>query len=500
MEKVNIIGAGIAGLSAGCYLQMNGYETQIYELHNLPGGLCTSWKRKGFTIDNCIHWLVGSSPSDNFYNLWTELVDMQGIEFVDHEEWIRVEGDDGRFIRVFTNVDKLEKEMLAKAPEDVELINEFTSAIRRFLKLKLPIEKAPETYGPTDALRLIPRFLPFLRAMRKWNNISLQEYAERCKSPLLSRTFRFMFLPETVVFFVIMTLVWMHKKSAGYPIGGSLEFARLIEKRYLELGGRINYRSKVVKIITENDSATGIMLENKKVHNSDVVISAADGHYTIFEMLDGKYIDEKIKVYYDLYKIFPSYVQVSLGMSRTFENEPHTLILPLDKPLEVDENNVHEEIMVRIFNFDQTLAPKGKTVITVLLPTRDYEFWDNLKKSDTAEYERQKERIANEVVQTLENRFGNLQSNIEVIDVSTPSTVIRYTNNWRGSFEGWLMTPGIGFKSMPKTLPGLKNFYMTGQWVEPGGGVPAVMMSGRNVAQIICKKDKRKFVTQKARR
>jgi phytoene dehydrogenase-like protein len=57
MKKVNIVGAGIAGLSAGCYLQMNGYDTQIFEAHNLPGGVCTSWKRKGYTIDNCIHCL-----------------------------------------------------------------------------------------------------------------------------------------------------------------------------------------------------------------------------------------------------------------------------------------------------------------------------------------------------------------------------------------------------------------------------------------------------------
>lgn len=49
---------------------------------------------------------------------------------------------------------------------------------------------------------------------------------------------------------------------------------------------------------------------------------------------------------------------------------------------------------------------------------------------------------------------------------------------------------------MTKTLPGLKNFYMAGQWVEPGGGgVPTAAMSGRNVTQIMCKGDKKKFVT-----
>lgn len=121
--------------------------------------------------------------------------------------------------------------------------------------------------------------------------------------------------------------------------------------------------------------------------------------------------------------------------------------------------------------------------------------WDNLKKRDTVEYGRQKERIANEIAQILEKRYGNLQSNIEMIDVSTPSTVVGYTNNWKGSYEGWLMTPGMVFRNMQKTLPGLKNFYMIGQWVEPGGGVARAMMSGRWVSQIMCKKDKRPFIT-----
>ena len=41
-KSIIIIGAGIAGLAAGCYGQMNGYNTQIFEMHDLPGGLCTA--------------------------------------------------------------------------------------------------------------------------------------------------------------------------------------------------------------------------------------------------------------------------------------------------------------------------------------------------------------------------------------------------------------------------------------------------------------------------
>jgi phytoene dehydrogenase-like protein len=67
MEKsIIIIGGGIAGLAAGCYGQMNGYQTQIFEMHYLPGGLCTSWERKGYTFDGCISYLYGAGRNKPF--------------------------------------------------------------------------------------------------------------------------------------------------------------------------------------------------------------------------------------------------------------------------------------------------------------------------------------------------------------------------------------------------------------------------------------------------
>jgi phytoene dehydrogenase-like protein len=55
--------------------------------------------------------------------------------------------------------------------------------------------------------------------------------------------------------------------------------------------------------------------------------------------------------------------------------------------------------------------------------------------------------------------------------------------------EGWLLTPAVGLKPMKQTLKGLKNFYMVGQWVQPGGGLPAGLMTGRKAAMEVCKKE-----------
>jgi len=496
-KKINIIGAGIAGLSAGCYLQMKGYETEIFELHNLPGGLCTSWERKGYTFDGCIHWLVGSSPRSNFYNLWNELLDMKSIEFVENNEYLRVEDQNGKMIRVFTDIDQLEQEMLEKAPEDKGLIIEFINAARKLKDFEIPIEKAPETMNLLEGIKLMLTFFPYMRTFKKWLKIPTSDFARKCKNPLLKKTFESMFLPEMSVLFLIMTVVWMHKKSAGYPIGGSLNFSRLIEKSYLDLGGKIQYNSRVKKIVTKDKSVVSIQLENNEFHEADIVISAADGYSTIFEMLEGKYVNKKIHNYYENFKPFPSFLQLSIGISGTFPEIASSLVFPLKKDIVIDPETTLEDIGIRIFNFDPTMAPKGKTVLTSLIPTFNYKYWNDLRKHQTDQYKAEKQRITDEIIDALEIKMGNFKKNIEVTDLSTPATVIRYTNNWKGSLEGWLLTPEVGLKQMKKVLPGLKNFYMTGQWVEPGGGLPPAIMSGRNVTQIICKRDKKKFRTTK---
>jgi len=79
--------------------------------------------------------------------------------------------------------------------------------------------------------------------------------------------------------------------------------------------------------------------------------------------------------------------------------------------------------------------------------------------------------------------------------VTTPYTTWRYTLNHKGSCMGWLPTPDVILTSIPRTLPGLDNFYMAGQWVLPGGGVPPCLYSGRHVVQILCHRDGKPFST-----
>ena len=72
-EKVIVIGAGIAGLTAGIYALKAGFDVEIYEKNAIPGGECIGWNRKGYHIDNCIHWLTGTKKGTQMYDLWKEV-------------------------------------------------------------------------------------------------------------------------------------------------------------------------------------------------------------------------------------------------------------------------------------------------------------------------------------------------------------------------------------------------------------------------------------------
>jgi len=209
-------------------------------------------------------------------------------------------------------------------------------------------------------------------------------------------------------------------------------------------------------------------------------------------MLEGKYINEKIRDYYEQLPVYPPIIYVALGIARSFDEVPSVVDYPLDEPVMI-AGQEWMRLNVRIYNFDPSLAPEGKTLLVVLHYT-DYEYWRKLSE-DPERYKAEKERIADIVVDSLDRRFPGLASQVEMRDVATPLTYERYTGNWKGAYEGWQISTKTFGMSMNKTLPGLANFYMAGQWVMPGGGLPTAVMSGRNITQIICSKDKKRFVT-----
>jgi len=484
-KKIVIVGGGIAGLCAGVYARKCGYDVEVLEMSQNAGGLATSWQRGGYTFETCLHWLLGSNPKGAFHSRWLEVFDIDKLKFVNPEEFVRLETDGGESLPIYTNVDRMEAELLKNAPEDAAEIRRFASTVRRLAKLPMP--------DPAEPFLTALRTLPALPLLRQLSHISVEEYGRRFTHPLLKKFFEGE-SDELSSLALLFSLAWLSERNGGYPIGGSQAVIRSIVNNLLTLGGHLRFGARVERILVENDTATGVRLSDGETIPADWVISAADGRATIYGMLGGLYADKNINRLYATLKPFTSYVQVSLGIARDLSQQPGFLTRILDAPITVDPDTQLSRVSFRFFHFDPTFAPAGKTAVTCFLPTRNFQYWTSLEQGDPQRYRAEENRVAEEVIKILEAKLPDVRAAIEVIDVSTPATVIRYTGNWKGSMEGWLMTPATGFRPLPIRLPGLRRFIMAGQWVMPGGGLPSGLMTARSAIHAICKEDRMPFL------
>jgi len=490
-KTILIIGAGIGGLSAGCYAQMNGYRSQIFEMHTLPGGVCTGWKRKGYTFDGCMHHLTGCDPKSRIHRMWRELGMMpRPIHYPD--DLIGIENTEGKRFIVYTDLDRLEAHMRELAPADGKIIGEFVGAARklaRFSMMDMLLAKPWEMIGA----------LPYMGVMSKWGKLTLEQVGERFSDPFLRRAigmiqYDFENMPAIIA---LMFLAGCATRDFGWPAGGSLDFARSIAAHYIALGGEIHYRAKVAQILVESDRAVGVRLTDGTEYRADVVISNADGRATIFDMLEGRYTTELIRTFYaNLPQQQEMALHVSFGVAREFPDEPHTLVLWLPEPVEIGGRTC-DRLDIEFFNFAPEMSPAGKTVVQVVATT-SYDYWKALAPED---YRAEKARGAETSIACLERRFPGFAAQVEVIDVATPLTTERFTGSFMG-YQAWpvpgqKMLDALGGKGLSKTLPGLANFHMVGQWAG-GLGLPNVAAMGRRVIADLCKQEGRRFVTEMA--
>jgi phytoene dehydrogenase-like protein len=218
-KSIIIIGAGIAGLSAGCYAQMNGYKTHIFELHDLPGGLCTAWKRKGYIFDGCIHYLFGSGEGQPFNDMWREIGAAQGRRMVNHDEFQRIT-DGENTLTVYANPDRLEAHMLEISPADSALIRAFTRGVHQFAHFDLSaMYRTPKSMLTSlQWSELGCKMLPFVPALAQWANLSSGGFARKFKHPFVRRAVAHMFSwEEAPVMVGMMLLAYMHAGNAGFP-------------------------------------------------------------------------------------------------------------------------------------------------------------------------------------------------------------------------------------------------------------------------------------------
>lgn len=484
MKSVIIIGAGITGLTAGIYAKEKGFDVNILESHYLPGGMCTGWKRKGYYFEGCFHYikLLGLSESSIFHDIWKQLGVFDKVRII-NQDYLQVFKDDsGSTLHVYTDPDLLQEEMLKLSKEDEKHIKTLCKTIKRCYWFTHHTGKNPFKF----LFKMINVILamPFLF---KYGELNLKEYSKLFKNPLIRKAIAKMFDYEEVSCIQLpMFLGLYYKENVNFPEGGSLAMMKEIERTYLDLGGHISYKTTVKKIVIENNRAVGVQLEDGSIKKADLIISAADGYTTLFQLLDDKFSTQKQRDLYKKQPIYTAFIQVSFGINRRLDDIPYFLRVDTEKTFNI-AGEMKSDLCLVHYDFDKTLAPPDKSTLIVLYTT-NYDWWKNIEYQ-SLEYKSAKEQILNTTIEQLELMLPGIASQIEVTDVATPYTTIRYTHNYKSGL-GFIPTTQYmkELRNPSFQLEGLSGFYLAGQWVS-GMGVPNAALSGKNVIDAICKNE-----------
>jgi phytoene desaturase len=494
-KSLIIIGAGLAGLSAGCYARINGYRTLIVEHHTVPGGVAAAWRRKGYLFDGGIHFMMSYKQGTGENRLFQDL----GVGLKDKVVPMKVYGryldeNKGRRIDITPDLDKLSRDLKAFSGDDSALIDGLVAAAKSLRGVdmgQMGMSKPPELSGLADRMKDMWSMRRALKLFTGKYGKSVEEFGQSVQDPWLRELLKNLFYPSVPVWFVAMLLALLADGQLGYLEAGCPDLVQAIDRRYRELGGEYVFEATVEEVLVEGGRASGVKLSDGRTLTAEAVISAADGSATIFKMLGGRYVDKKTKQRYQDWKLTPSTLMVTFGVAREFPEEVPFTILSLMHPLVAAGRKV-PGLFVRIFNYSPKFAPEGKSVIQVEMEEPDFDYWNDLRARDRGLYESEKERLAADVLIRLEKLYPGLSAKVEVTDVATPYTVWRYTLNTKGAAMAWMPTPEFFKAALPRTLPGLRGFAMAGQWVMGGGVLPA-LYSGKHAVQILCHQDGREF-------
>ncbi len=489
MGKIVIIGGGVSGLAAGIYAQMSGLDSEIYEGHSVIGGQCTSWTRKGYHIDNCVHWMTGTSPKKEIYQVWKDVgVVGEGQKMIKYDYFLQVDID-GVKCHVWRDLNKLESELLAIAPEDEKEIKILVKAIKNFQTIELPALKPKEQMGFLDNMKLLFKMFKAIPVAAKFQKFTLTEYAERFKSPVIRRLVH-NYVPDT---YYAISMFYMYAMfsagNADLPLGGSDNITLKMRDRYLQLGGKIHTRKKATSIDIDNGVCKKVNFEDGTSVEPEDIICAVDAS-VIFKLIGEKYMDQHFRYCYDNPSKFPVFSDFNAYYAVDCPTDQlPTMEIFNTRKFEVAGRN-HHFIIMNNFADQPGFAPEGKGIIEVLLVQYDYEYeyWENLYNNDREGYKAVKARIAEDIMLRLEAHYPQLQGKITVLETVTPKSFNRYLGSYKGSYMGFIQTPNVKKEVHCGVLPGLDNFYLAGQWLQTPGGLPNALVTGRFAVQRLLKR------------
>ena len=488
-KKIVIVGGGIAGLAAGIYGRLAGYEVDIYEKNPIAGGQCTGWNRKNCYIDNCIHWLTGTKKGTALREVWETVGALENqTEFVDSDHFYTSITENQR-VTLWKDLERTEEELLRLSPEDETEIRKFIEHVRYATACEMPVEKPMDAMGIRDYIRMGVSMADMPKVMKEYGSMDLQEMAGRFRHPALQALFTDYLPKEYVASSFLVSYATIVSGNGEIPKGGSLAMANRMVKRFQQLGGNLYCGTSVVRILIENRKVVGIETEEKKV-SADYVISAVDT-MEMFDHLIGKdNMDARWRNCYadtEKYPLF-SAVQAAFVADRSAYEEQGTIFFDC-MPFSVGGKKI-DRVSIKSYEYEPEFAPAEKVVLQINIPQfdKEYFYWKGLSKE---EYERQKKEAVRAIEERLYLQFPGLRGHVELLDCWTPVTYERYCNAYHGAYMSFITKKGVKSFRVKGMIKGIKNLYVASQWIMAPGGLPVAVTAGKFAIWRIARKDKR---------
>jgi len=464
MKRAVVIGAGMAGLTAGIRLSEGGWDVTVLEQQEGGGGNLRSWTRQGHVIDNCIHWLNGTREGSRLFALWRSIgVLGDGVGIVKAPFFYRSRTE-GATLTLWRDPDRAAAELAEKSPRDAKAVNRFFSDA-----------KALATGSPIRRAAVVLR----------WFRTSVGDFADSLSDPDLSVFFSDYLGREYAALGLLFAYSAFLSGDADLPAGGSPGVAKRLEDRLLSRGGKLIAGVRATGIVTKNGRATAVLTDRGEAYPADRVIAACDPHVTFSRLLPREYapaalrrIDEDPRTPHlsslHVALSFPDPLPPGAAWTTVIGGDPAAF-----------PKRTGGRLILRSFGYEPSFAPAGKTVAQAMcfLSGKDADGWLECGEG----YPERKEALSRAVLDAVGRAFPF--SAPTVIDAWTPATYRRYTGADRGDYIGWVVSAGIVPPRLPERVAGLPNVTVASGWCRMPGGLPTAARSGARAAADILLSD-----------
>jgi len=500
---VVIIGSGLGGLSCAAAFARQDFKSLVLEQHYVPGGYASTFKRPGgFVFDVSLHsTTVGER--EGIPNLIPGFPEIKDVEFVPHPSLYRAIFPNHDIRVPQKDVKGYIKTLIGHFPEErlgIEGIFEDMKGLAG------DIDKYIRAQGQVD-MSTFPKEFPFLfKSYNKtWGTLVDAKITDPKLKAIVSTLWGYFGLPPSrlsSLYYALPTIGYL-QEGGYYPRGRSQKISDAFVKFIEDHGGKVKLKTQVEKILVKDHAAYGVKTADGTEYLAKAVVSNANAFDTFLEMMDERDFLKDYLAKFEKYSVSLSCFQVFLGLkkdlvgelgiedSEVFYSPGYNDDAVYKAYLEADVENGGFGLML-YDNVYKGYSPDGKNTLNILV-LQGFDHWKKYEedywKGNKKEYRAEKERIANVLIKKAEEVIlPGLSEAIEVKEIGSPLTNVRYTRNYRGAIYGWDQTlNNSGPQRIPHATP-IKNLYLAGAWTQPGHGYGAVIPSGLECFAEIMKK------------